>query len=78
MPTSGAALSQMDSGQSVQHGSSATVPESSDLIRPVKIPDLHQRPSTTCMPLVHTEEVTGSNPVAPTDLDKYQLSELLV
>ena len=35
----------------------------SDRCKPV---DPHQRPSATLVPLIHTEEVTGSIPVSPT------------
>ena len=50
----------------VQQGSTATLPFGIDLIRPVQASELHQRPTSTAMRLVHTEEVTGSIPVSPT------------
>ena len=43
----------------MQQQSAATAATSSDLSRPAKTSDLHQRPSTTSMRLVHTEEVIG-------------------
>jgi hypothetical protein len=49
----------------VQQGA-ATAPTSSDLSRPAKAFDLRQRLLSTCVQLVHTEEVTGSIPVSPT------------
>ena len=50
----------------VQHASTATLSAITDLIRPMQARHLHQRPTMTAMPLVHTEEVTGSIPVSPT------------
>jgi len=43
-----------------QHQSAATAPTSNDLSRPVKTSDLHQRPLTTFMQLVHTERIVTS------------------
>ena len=37
-------------------------------MRPTQTYDLRQRPASTAMKLVHTEEVTGSIPVSPTDV----------
>jgi hypothetical protein len=44
-----------------RRSSAATAPASSDLIRLPKTSDLCQRPISAVMPLVHTEEVTGSS-----------------
>ena len=41
----------------VQQRSTATLPPNTDLIRPTKPYELHQRPASTSMQLVHTEEV---------------------
>lgn len=43
----------------VQQGSTATLPSCIDLIRPVLASELLERPLSTRMQLVHTEEVTG-------------------
>jgi predicted DNA-binding transcriptional regulator AlpA len=43
----------------MQQQSAATAPANSDLSRPVKTFDLHQRPLMTAMRLVHTEEVAS-------------------
>ena len=53
----------------VQQQSAATAPTRTDPRRPGKASDLCQRPPTTVMRLVHTEEVTGSIPVSPTSLN---------
>ena len=52
----------------VQHTSTATSPSGTGLIRPGQTYELRQRPVLTFLPLVHTEEVTGSIPVSPTQL----------
>ena len=57
---------QRRSAVEVQQRSTATLPPDTDLIRPTKPCELHQRPASTGMQLVHTEEVTGSIPVSPT------------
>jgi hypothetical protein len=44
----------------VQQLSTATSPPKIDGMRPIQVHGLHQRPTTTSLPLVHTEEVTGS------------------
>src|SRR6266436_5844860 len=49
----------------VQQESTATLPTSTDLIRPAQACDLHQRPSLTAMRLVHTEEVASRGRWAP-------------
>ena len=46
--------------------STATYPPGTDLMPPKQALDLRQRPPSTSMQLVHTEEVTGSIPVSPT------------
>jgi hypothetical protein len=43
----------------VQQVSTETSPSSNDLMRPVQACGLPQRPLSTSLPLVHTEEVTG-------------------
>ena len=45
-----------------------------DLIRPKQAPELHQRPASTSMPLVHTEEVTDHTAA----LGRFRLSAQLV
>jgi hypothetical protein len=45
-------------GQPVQQTSTATSPPSTDLIRPEQTRELHQRPASTSLPLVHSEAVT--------------------
>jgi hypothetical protein len=57
--------------QAQQEGT-ATLPTDIDLIRPVQAFELRQRPRSTSMQLVHTEEVTGSIPVSPTDVKPVQ------
>ena len=52
----------------VQQKCTATLPTNMDLIRPAQASDLHQRPASTNMQLVHTEQVTGSIPESPTQL----------
>jgi hypothetical protein len=47
------------SRKAVQQVSTATSPSSTDLMRPAQTNDLHQRPTLTSLPLVHTEEITG-------------------
>jgi len=59
---------QRRSAVEVQQRSAATLPSDTDLIRPTKAYELHQRPASTGMQLVHTEEVTASIPVSPTQL----------
>jgi hypothetical protein len=52
--------------QLVQQMSTATYPPGTDLMRPKQALDLRQRPASTSLRLVHTEEVnavTGSDPV---------------
>ena len=56
----------VNDNREVQQQSAATAPHDTDPIRPPKSSDLRQRPLTTSMRLVHTEEVTGSIPVSPT------------
>ena len=46
----------------VQQVSTATCPSSTDLIRPKQTRELHERPVSTSMQLVHTEEVTSHRP----------------
>ena len=43
----------------VQQTSTATSPPSTDLIRPKQTSELHQRPASTSMQLVHTEAVAS-------------------
>jgi hypothetical protein len=45
--------------------SAATAPTDTDLGRPIKAPDLRQRPSATVVRLVHTEAVTCRAALAP-------------
>ena len=54
--------------RNVQQQNAATAPTTFYLSPPTKASDLHQRPLPTSMQLVHTEEVTGSIPVSPTDV----------
>jgi hypothetical protein len=50
------------SGQAkVRQGNTATLTTSIDLVRPRELFELHQRPASTAMPLVHTEMVTPSH-----------------
>jgi len=51
-----------------QQESTATWPSAIDLMQPIQAYDLRQRPASISMQLVHTEEVTGSIPVSPTQL----------
>jgi len=44
----------------VQHESTATLPSSTDLIRPTQARDLRERLTSTSVQLVHTEEVVWS------------------
>jgi hypothetical protein len=55
-----------ESRRAVQQICTATYPPSTDPMRPKQTRELYQRPAETSMPLVHTEEVTGSIPVSPT------------
>lgn len=48
----------------VQQMSTATCPPSTDFIRPKQTCELHQRPASTPMQLVHTEEVVSDAAVA--------------
>jgi YVTN family beta-propeller protein len=43
----------------IQQASTATLPSSTDLIRPTQAYDLHKRPASTSMQVVYTEDVTG-------------------
>lgn len=56
----------------VQQQDAATASTDNDPGRPQKTSDLHQRLLKTAMQLVHTEEVTGSIPVSPTDVNPSQ------
>jgi hypothetical protein len=44
----------------VQQEATATCPANTDLMRPKQALDLRQRPASTSLPLVHTEEVIQS------------------
>ena len=48
----------------IQQISTATSPPGTDLIRPLQPRELHQRPPSTVMSLVHTEEVTRRSVLA--------------
>jgi hypothetical protein len=47
---------------SVQRRSTATSPASTDFIRPTQACDLHERPTSTSLPLVHTERIAWERP----------------
>jgi hypothetical protein len=60
--TSAVAVLSVKRRRPVQQESTATLPTGIGLIRSIQTSELRQRPPSTSMPLVHTEEVTGSIP----------------
>jgi hypothetical protein len=56
---SGRILQAGDQTGRAEQRSTATLPSSTYLMRPPKTRDLHERPTSTSLPLVHIEEVTA-------------------